>query len=164
MPAALAGSHWSWRHNQPLAAFALVLAALSFAFAAAYRVPDRAIYLLPAYLGYTLLAGAGVVAAWEAIVTLPKRQRAPLIAGASLAVAILSGVWTARGFLDHDLHGDTTPRVFAEAVLLSLPLHARLETARDDTSFTLRYAQQALGLRPDVTVVDVRIAADGGAR
>jgi hypothetical protein len=160
LPAAVAGAAWAWRVARPLSVFALVLAGLNFLFAAAYRVPDHAIYLLPAYLSYTMLAGAGVAAAWEAWRAVePSRRSAYAALGATVVIAS-NGIWTARAFAAHDLHGDTTPRTFAVAVLAPLPPGAVVRVARDDAAFSLRYAQQVEGTRTDVRVIDTRFPAE----
>jgi hypothetical protein len=159
LPAAVAGVLWAWRAARSLAVFAIVLGGLSALFAAAYRVPNHAIYLLPAYLAYTLLAGAGVAAAWEAVRALEPAQARRFAALGAVIVVTANGIGTAQTFTAHDLRGDRTPNTFAGAVLMPLPLGAELRVARDDAAFTLRYAQQVDGIRPDVHVVDTRTPA-----
>jgi hypothetical protein len=155
---ALAGAAWGWERprTRPAVAFFGTLALLSWLFAAVYRAPDATTYLIPAYLGWAALAGIGLALGASLLMTTrPAAWRTPALAG-GLAVALLTGVWTARAQLRHDLRGDATARVFAEAVLTPLPPGANVVVARDDAAFTLRYAQEALGIRPDVTVIDVR--------
>src|SRR3712207_8606902 len=55
----------SWREARGLTIFCLTLGSLCLLFAAGYRVPDRAIYALPGYLAYALLAGFGLLARSE---------------------------------------------------------------------------------------------------
>jgi len=53
-----------------------------------------------------------------------------------------------------NLAGEEGPRRWAEAVLAEAPPDAVLVTAQDAHTFTLWYAQEGLGLRPNVTVID----------
>lgn len=159
LPAAIYGAAQGWKRARPAVAFFGTLMLLSLLFAAGYRVGDHAIYLLPAYLGYVVFAGLGLLCAVEECVRSVDRSRLAITAGA-LSVALLGGLATNRSFLEHDLHGDRTPAVFADHVLDELPPGATLLTVRDDSTFALRYAQIVRGIRPDVTIVNPNEAKD----
>jgi hypothetical protein len=164
-PVAAAGVIRLWRSERRYAVFTLLIAGGTLAGTALYRAPDRAAYLLPAYLVLGVWSGAGLATLATAARALGRSaRRAPaagvwqrwaLAAGAAVVV-LLSAVWTVRAGRRVNLHGDDSAVVFARATLEALPAHATYYTARDDVTFALWYAQRSLGLRPDVTVVDIR--------
>jgi hypothetical protein len=56
-----------------------------------------------------------------------------------------------------DVHDDWEALTYAEEVLQSLDPQAVLLTQTDEQTFSLWYARDVLGLRPDVLVLDVRL-------
>ncbi len=87
------------------------------------------------------------------------RGRAPrgavVAAGGVVGLVVLSG-GTVRTGGRVNLRGDDSAVAFVRTTLASLPPDATSDTARDDVTFALWYAQRALGLRRDVHVIDVR--------
>lgn len=63
-----------------------------------------------------------------------------------------------------DVRQDVAARQWWEAVMAQAPAEAVLVTAEDAHTFTLWYAQEVLGVRPDVTVVDRDLWAQPGYR
>lgn len=157
LPAAAIGFHDLSRRRPPYAWFTAVAAAGTLLFTAAYRIADRAPYLLPIYVVLGVWSGVGLIvvgrAAYSWAVTTKRRNMA--LAGAGAAVLLL-GVWSVRAHNRVDLSGDDSALIFARATLEALPPDATYLSARDDVTFALWYAQRTLGLRPDVRVVDLR--------
>lgn len=111
-------------------------------FAVGYGTPDSLMYLLPLLPLLIPLCGAGLrwlvdmgVPAWATLV---------------LPVALLVWNWQAV-----DLRRDNEAVLWYNRVLAATPADAVLITTQGDPyTFALWYAQEALGLRPDVLVID----------
>lgn len=113
-------------------------------YAIGYNTTDSLVYLTPFLALPALWLAEGL--AW--LVQQPGLQRARWW-GLALPLVALLWHWSAL-----DLHQDLTARQWWEATLAQTPADAVLVTAEDAQTFTLWYAQEALALRPDVTVVD----------
>jgi hypothetical protein len=165
IPAAIVGWPRVAALHRRYAWFTALLLAGTFLLTATYRTADRAPYLLPAYAVVAVWAAVGAMQALDAARAWAggRLPRAWAVRGSAAAVLILALVWGVRAGARVDLHGDDSAMVFARATLAALPPGATYYSARDDVTFALWYAQRALGLRPDVRVVDVRApSARGG--
>jgi hypothetical protein len=149
-----------WRRRRPYAVFTATAAGGVLLFCAVYRVPDRAPYLLPAYVVLGVWSGVGLVDLAEALAGWATDRRwwrgGRAVTWAGAGAVLLLAVWAVRAGRRVDLHGDDSAVVFARATLERLPAGATYYSARDDVTFALWYAQRSLGIRPDVRVVDVR--------
>lgn len=146
--AALAGWGWArlWRTRRALAtALALSLAVFSF-YAIGYNTTDSLVYLTPALAlpALCLAAGLAQAARW-----LNRRLRRGV--WLLLLLPLLQGTlfWGQM-----DLSDDREATVWAKQTLQGAPPQAVIVTAQDAYTFALWYAHEALGERPDVTVLD----------
>ena len=150
--AVLAGVGWAhlWRAHRSLAlASAFAFGAFSL-YAVGYDTADSLVYLVPALPLAALWLGAGLAraAGW-----LSRRLRWGR--GAVTAPLLLLPLLQALLFWGRmDVSGDRAAMEWAERVLEEAPSQAVLLTARDAHTFTLWYAHDVLGRRPDVVVVD----------
>jgi len=107
-------------------------------------------FLIPAIAGLALFAGAGVEALRRA--PLPRIRR---MLPSAAAAALLAGVLVAHhGACDRSAF--TLPERYGRALLEGLPRDATLILDGDNETFLAAYAQRALGLRQDVTLVHRR--------
>ncbi len=113
-------------------------------YAIGYNTTDSLVYLVP----YLVFPALWLAEGLEGLVALKSWRRLRWW-GLALPLAALLLNWNAL-----DLHQDTAARVWWEATLAQAPADAVLVTAADAHTFALWYAQEALGLRQDVTVVD----------
>ncbi len=154
VPLALAGlGGWRlWRQNRALTlAAGLSVGGYSVA-ALGYATADSFIYLLPVVLAMSIAVGWGMV---QLLADVPSRGHGLTIA--VVGVVLLAGVGV--NWKSADLRHDTAAEQFWQSVLADAPPDAVLLTDTDRTTFALWYARFALGKRPDVTVVDTRLAA-----
>jgi hypothetical protein len=151
--AMLAGLGWRelWRERRPLAlASALVLGAFSL-YAIGYDAADSLVYLVLALPTVALWLGVGLSQAADWL-----SRRVQWGAWAILLLPLL------QAFLfwgQTDLSADRTAMEWAERTLRQAPSQAVILTDRDGHTFTLWYAQDVLGQRSDVAVVDVALWA-----
>jgi len=131
-----------WRQSRPLA-LATASAFVAFSLLAiGYNTPDSSVYLVPAlplaafWLSLGLSELGLKMGRWRWLLT-----AIPLIQ------AIL--FWGSIS-----LSNDLTAMGWAESVLDKAPPNAILLTSADPHTFTLWYAQEVLGKRPDLKVVD----------
>jgi len=131
-----------WRQSRPLAlATASAFGAFSL-LAIGYNTPDSSVYLVPALPLAALWLGIGL-----SELGLKMGRWRWLLAAIPLIQAIL--FWG-----NISLSNDLSAMQWAESVLDKAPPNAILLTSADPHTFTLWYAQEALGKRPDLAVVD----------
>jgi hypothetical protein len=136
-----------WQIRRPLAlATVLAFGAVS-AYALGYDTADSLVYLTPVLPLAALWLGAGLLQVFK---WLSHRLRS-----GAWAILLLPLIQALLFWAQVDLSGDRTAIEWAEQVLQQAPLQAILLTERDRHTFTLWYAQDVLGERLDVTVVDV---------
>ncbi len=135
---------WQIRRTLALAS-ALALGAVSV-YAIGYNTTDSLVYLTPMLPLVALWLGAGLA---QTTGWLNRRWRWG--AWTILALPLLQALFF---WGQMDLSGDATAVEWAEQVLYHAPPQAILITEQDEHTFTLWYAQDVLGKRPDVTVVD----------
>jgi hypothetical protein len=136
-----------WQTRRPLAlTSALAFGAVSV-YAIGYNTTDSLVYLAPMLPLAALWLGAGLA---QAAGWLSRRLRWG--AGIILALPLLQAslFWGQM-----NLSGDVSAVGWAEQVLQQAPPQAILLTEQDRHTFTLWYAQDVLGERPDVTVIDI---------
>ncbi|MCB9483942.1 MAG: DUF2723 domain-containing protein [Dehalococcoidia bacterium] len=143
---------------RPRLAVALVATCvLLIGFVSAYRATGRQDYLAPVIFIAAMAAAYGAEEAWD---WLRRRLRTrQVVLAAAVGLWGLVGVWGVIVGDDVSRRGDTTLRDIAVARLEAAPDGALIETSDDADTFGLWYAQVVLGVRPDVTIVDVRGAA-----
>jgi tetratricopeptide (TPR) repeat protein len=118
---------------------------------------DRSVvtpFFLPAVAALFLPIGVGAVAleTW-----LRGRLRAQGVAAVAVSVVValaLPGFLGVRNGSGADRRGATLARDWAERTLAALPERSLLFASGDNAMFSLRYAQDVLGRRPDVTLLD----------
>jgi hypothetical protein len=131
-----------------------VMCVLVIVFVSAYRATGRQDYLAPVLFVAAMAAAYGADEAWTwARRRLPTRRSAH---AAALCAWGLVAVWMVNVGNDVSLRGDTTLRDNAVAWLEVQEPGAVLLTSSDAETFSLWYAVVVLGVRPDVTVIDVR--------
>lgn len=141
-------------------AIALVLgawAALLTVFISAYLVSGREDYLQGTTMALALVAGWGLVSAWDWVAQRLGDRGARAALGA--VVATLFALWAV--WVGHDVsrRGDTTLVEEARATLAGVPADGRIDTFDDRQTFPLWYVTTVLREREDVTVVDTRSIA-----
>ena len=140
----LLGGWLGWRERQSRWEVVGLVAAggLLSLFAIGYATPDSLVYLLPLLPLLVPLLGAGL--RWLVDRGLP--AWATLI----LPLVLLAWNWQAM-----DLRRDNQAVLWYNRVLAATPADAVLITTQGDAyTFALWYAQEGLGLRPDVLVID----------
>lgn len=131
-----------WKRRRWEAAGAVMALAVLSVTAIAYGTPDSLVYLVPVLPVAAVLLGLGLARALEGgvlawvLVLLP--------------VALLALNWRAS-----DVHADREAVDWLRRTLAAIPARAVLVTEGDDGQlFALWYAQEALGVRQDVLVID----------
>jgi hypothetical protein len=143
---ALVGGARLWRTQRALAIVSLVIVIAISLFSIFYNTVDSMVYLIFAVPIATLWLASGLahLATW-----LNRRWR--LSASLILLIPLLQmGLFWNR----MDLHDDHAAMSWADQVLYNAPPRAILRTAEDAHTFTLWYAHDVLGMRPDIVVVD----------
>jgi hypothetical protein len=146
---------WGWRrmlrHDRILAAGSLLTVGLIGMYTVSYSTADSYLYLLPALMLMSLWLAWGVL-------DLLRRVRAhPLRIRVAWALLVLPVVSMALNFSVVSLHGDRTALDFAEKALDRAAPSALILVDDDRHTFALWYARYALGQRPDVAIVNVRL-------
>lgn len=135
-----------WRKRSPLArALALAFVVCSL-YAMGYNTADSLVYLAPALPLATLWLGEGLA---QAVGWLNHR-----VPGTMWVLLLLPLLQIVLFWGQMDLGSDRTATEWVERVLQESPSEAVLLTARDAHTFTLWYAHDVLGYRPDVVIVD----------
>lgn len=140
----LMGLRMAWqRQKSPVWRVGLAFGAASV-YAIGYNTTDSLVYLVP----YLMLPALWLADGLEDLITWVPWRRLRWW-GLLLPLAVVIWQWGAL-----DLHRDTAARSWWESTLVQAPVGAVLVTAVDGQTFALWYAQEVLGLRPDITVVD----------
>jgi hypothetical protein len=131
---------------------AALTALLYTAFAVTYNTADSDLYLIPVWALSAGYLGVGLASALER--STRRAGRWVLGATAALTVALM----LLAGWPTHDLSQDRVAAEFAEDTLAAAPPNALLVTHEDAYTFTLWYYRQVVAWRPDVSIVDARLA------
>jgi len=146
------GLRWFWRRRRGILAGGTLSAAAYALYALGYKTADSFVYLLPLFALLGVCAGAGLA---DLLASLPAPRWRRGIAGGVLALLLTMGA--AQG-ARLSLRGDRTAESFWQGVLSQAPPRAILLTTRDRHTFALWYAHFVLRERPDVAIIDVRLA------
>jgi hypothetical protein len=135
----------------------LISAALYVIFALGYNTVDAYLYLIPVWIfcAYAIAAGAQTLVHYTSHVT----RRASHIAHYALLISLIPALSIISNFAGQDLHADHAAEDFARSVLTAAPADAIIVTHLDAHTFTLWYYRQVEAQRPDMTVIDLRLAA-----
>lgn len=159
---AVVGAWWLWQADRPVALAGLVVGGGSALFAVNYYARDSEVYLLPLFAAWAVALGVGVPAlarvAGETL-RIARPQRVQLGLALALAALLATAAQGPATYARVDASGDRQARDFARDVLAALPPRAVLLSDSDAHTFSLWYAQDVLGLRPDVAIVDLRLVA-----
>lgn len=140
--AVLLGMSVRWRENRRRIVGLIVACGLVIAFAFGYSTSDSHIYFVPLLPVVVLLLAEGL--------TFLVGKGLPGWIGVALPLMLLVGNWQAL-----DLHRDHAAVGWLARALAATPQDAVLVTMQDDGHlFALWYAQEALGARRDVLVID----------
>ncbi|MBN2391073.1 MAG: DUF2723 domain-containing protein [Anaerolineae bacterium] len=138
----LLGGWLMWRKRRWKVVGLAVAGGLLSLFAIGYATPDSLVYLLPLLPLLISLLGAGL--RWLVDKGLP--------AWATLVLPLVLLAWNWRAM---DLHRDDEAVLWYNQVLAATPADAVLVTTQGDPyTFALWYAQEAVGLRRGVLVID----------
>jgi 4-amino-4-deoxy-L-arabinose transferase-like glycosyltransferase len=149
------GWAYGWRTQRPLVVLSGVTALLSLTFALSYGGADGTVYLLPWTWSWCVWAGLAIQAMSAAERrTMQRGVTALLILGLALTVG-----WQLSRYQQLNLRADRSERERVQKALSSLPSGAIVLTSADADTFGSWYMQQAFDLRPDVLVIDLRLAA-----
>jgi len=149
---ALLGVQQGWRKTKPWSIVGPLLALLLVSiYAVGYNTTDSLVYLtsfLP------------VIALWlsDGIATLAEHRIPPAL------WLLLPALLLALNWATIDLSNEQEPHHWAETILNAAPPDAVLVTSQDAHTFTLWYAQEGWGLRPDVVILDRDLWAHGHYR
>ena len=144
-PAGAALMVWGWGQGlgSPLKAWGGAAMLLLSVYILGYRPPDAVVYLVPLMPLLALYLGMGADVAMKCF------RRVPAAVLLWLPVMLLFLNWQTL-----DLHHADEVQVWLAETLADIPMHAVLRSHGDQYSFALWYAQAALGLRPDVLVIE----------
>jgi hypothetical protein len=135
-----------WQKQRSLVSVSALAFGAASVYAIGYNTADSLIYLVPALPLTALWLGAGLAQATEWLSHQLRRWAWTILLLPILQALLFWG--------QINLSGDNTVIEWTEQVLDRAPSRAVLITERDAHTFTLLYAQDVLGKRPDVTVVD----------
>ncbi|HZY42069.1 MAG TPA: hypothetical protein VFF59_08725, partial [Anaerolineae bacterium] len=142
----------------------LVSIALYVIFALGYNTADSQLYLIPVWLfgAWAIAAGAQTLThhahlPWRAVPGSLVTRHSSLVT--LLFIALIPGLSIATHFTTQDLHADRAAADFAQAAFTAAPANAVILTHLDAHTFTLWYYRQVEQQRPDVAVIDARLAA-----
>lgn len=149
------------RERRPLTGLLVLVALTALGFAAAYRVGDRANYVLPAHLAAAVLAGFGAAALRQRVVAGVTGSPAAHHTLVGFLVVMLpflpappDGGAVARVAFDRvSLAGNTRARDLADAVLDEVAPGAAVACVSDELAFACWYQQVVAGRRRDVEVI-----------
>lgn len=135
----------------------LISAALYAIFALGYNTADSHLYLIPVWIfcAYAIAAGAQTLVHHSSHVT----HRASHSAYYALLICLIPALSVISNFAGQDLHADHAAEDFAQSVLAATPADAIIVTHLDAHTFTLWYYRHVEEQRPDVTIIDLRLAA-----
>jgi hypothetical protein len=136
-----------------------VLLWLAFtAYAIGYNTTDSVVYLIPAFAVMALWLSEGLDTAF-AFVTRKVRSRRGMalavLAALTLLVLPVVSVWS--HWRSQDLSGDDEARRFLASALAEADRGAVILSAGDERTFALWYGVYGLGLRPDVSLLNVNL-------
>jgi hypothetical protein len=154
LPVGLLGLGRLIRRDRPLAYSTLVTFLLLSMYAIGYDTTDSYVYLLPAFLVFSVWVGWGVYDLGDAL-----RKVAPAkMGGARLAawgtLALLPLISLAWGLPRQNLRQDVEAFNYAQHSLHSVAPGGVIITQTDSETFALWYARYGLAMRPDVAVVN----------
>lgn len=129
----------------------LVVGALNLAFAAVYVARDDRVYLIPVALALAPWIAVGLAHLLRWLVARGHTALAPALLGAACALAPIAYALHRPAV---ELHGTSATRDAALHLLLAQRPDGVLWVEGDEPTFALWYAQIALGVRPDVAVVN----------
>jgi hypothetical protein len=125
------------------------LTLVSSIFAIGYGTWDSFVYLMPAFLCFSVWIGIGVAGLMEMI--------APRIRAGGFVIGLVFISWlfilAANSWPSVDASQDRSAEEFGKTVLAQVPDQAIVFTKGDDAVFALWYFHYALGQRPDIVVV-----------
>lgn len=133
--------------------YLIISATLYVFYALGYKTADSYVYLLPVFMGLGLLVGLGMAELLNG--GLPQSARRVM----SIVIFVFLVGWGANNALRFDLRNDQTAEDFWQTAMSATPANAVLLTFEEKHTFTLWYAQYALGRRPDIAVVNPNLAA-----
>lgn len=122
---------------------------------------ERDYTFLGSYYAFCLWIAAAVALGAEGAARLTVRLgRSGRRSAAATAIAVTAAfaiplLMLAENYDDHNRSGNTATPDFARNILESLPHDAILFTDGDNYTFPLWYAQEVLGVRPDVSIVNI---------
>ncbi len=140
-----------WTRHRPILMATAIATVLCVAFAVGYGTTDSYTYLIPALVSGALWLGTGIE---EILAALDARARWSAHAAGAAVVGMLAIAIVCR-FRALDLSSDRSVYEFRATVLDPAPGRAVLVSQQDEQTFALWYFTYALGLRPDVVVVDL---------
>ena len=128
-------------------------------FALSYNTVDSDLYLIPVWLFAAWPIAYGIWTITDGFAA-SVRRLSPLTSYLVTFVILFCGpiLTVAANYSNLNLRGDLTAENFARAVLAQAPAEAILITHDDAQTFTLWYYRFVDGQRPDVAIVDARMA------
>jgi hypothetical protein len=140
-----------WARHRPVLVSTAVAGGLCVAFAIGYSTTDSYTYLIPAVVSGAFWLGTGIE---DILAALGSRARWSAHAATAVIFGVLALALVSR-FPTLDLSSDQSVYEFRAVVLDPAPGRAILLSRQDEQTFALWYFTYGLGLRPDVTVVDM---------
>jgi hypothetical protein len=146
------GVYRAWSASARASAWVTLSAGLYVFFALSYNTADSDLYLIPVWIFGAWAIAAGSLAVFE-------RVKGRIGVGlAALAIALATGSMAVLSYPSVDASRDRRAADFGQSILSAAPPDAILVTRSDAHTFTLWYYRLVEGLRPDVAVVDARLA------
>jgi hypothetical protein len=139
------------RENRRLLLALALSAGLVTLYAVGYDATDSHVLLIPAWMIAALFLGVGVARLV---------QFAPRLRGLRWLLLLIPLALLLSGRSDANLRADREAADFGRRVMRDAPPDALIYTGTDAHTFTLWYYRHAVGLRPDLTVVDRDMLAE----
>lgn len=153
IPVGFLGFRRLLEHNRSLTRGFLVAFLLISGYAIWYDTTDSYVYLLPIWLIVSVWIGWGLYELANLVqglrVSYPAKRQTIV-----LGIAFLPLLSLTLNFSEQDLSRDDDAIVYAETSLQTVAANAIIVTDSDARTFALWYGHYALGLRPDVAIIN----------
>lgn len=157
IPVGLLGLQQLVRFNRSFACGSLITFCLISIYAIGYNTTDSHVYLLPAFLIFSVWIGWGLYDLGKILQKFipSKLGHGPLIIGAGIICLPFLSLWF--NFPTENLNQDDEAYIYAQQSLQSVASEAVIITDDDSRTFALWYGRYALAMRPDVAIVNYNL-------
>ncbi len=162
----LAGMFWQYRKNYQgavvvtLLFFMTGLAIVIYLNQQPFEQSERDYSYAGSFLAFSVWVGLGVIFLMDILMKwLRSKEMMTIIIVAILALILVPGIMAVQNWQDHDRSGKYAARDFGANYLMACDKNAILFTNGDNDTFPVWYNQEVEGVKTDVRVVNLDIAA-----